>query len=93
MFNVQHTEPISIIATQVLPRGSHTHSTQKASIFYIRDQPACIRGFPGGSDGKESAYNVGDPGSICWSVTGRSWLLFSYSPFGTLRCPGKKVQI
>ena len=21
-------------------------------------------GFPGGSDGKESAYNVGDPGSI-----------------------------
>ena len=64
MFNVQHTEPISIIATQVLPRGSHTHSTQKASIFYIRDQPACIRGFPGGSDGKESAYNVGDPGSI-----------------------------
>ena len=22
------------------------------------------RGFPGGSDGKESAYNVGDPGSI-----------------------------
>ena len=23
-----------------------------------------IMGFPGGSDGKESAYNVGDPGSI-----------------------------
>ena len=22
------------------------------------------RGFPGGSDGKQSAYNVGDPGSI-----------------------------
>ena len=27
-------------------------------------------GFPGGSDGKESAYNVGDPGSILGS--GRS---------------------
>ena len=26
--------------------------------------------FPGGSDGKASAYNVGDPGSIPWS--GRS---------------------
>ena len=50
-------------------------------------------GFPVSSDGKESAYNVGDPGSICWSVTGRSWLLFSYSPFGTLRCPEEKVQI
>ena len=24
-------------------------------------------GFPGGSDGKESAYNAGDPGSISWS--------------------------
>ena len=24
----------------------------------------CIQSFPGGSDGKESAYNVGDPGSI-----------------------------
>ena len=24
----------------------------------------CIRGFPGSSDGKASAYNVGDPGSI-----------------------------
>ena len=27
-------------------------------------------GFPGGSDGKESAGNAGDPGSIPWS--GRS---------------------
>ena len=24
----------------------------------------CYKGFPSGSDGKESAYNVGDPGSI-----------------------------
>ena len=23
-----------------------------------------FRGFPGGSDGKESSYNAGDPGSI-----------------------------
>ena len=28
------------------------------------------QGFPGGSDGKESAYNAGDPGSI--PVSGRS---------------------
>ena len=30
----------------------------------------CPGDFPGGSDGKASAYNVGDPGSIPWS--GRS---------------------
>ena len=24
----------------------------------------CTQGFPGGSDGKEFAHNVGDPGSI-----------------------------
>jgi len=24
----------------------------------------CVLGFPGGSDSKASAYNVGDPGSI-----------------------------
>ena len=28
--------------------------------FYITN----TRGFPGGSDGKASAYNAGDPGSI-----------------------------
>ena len=27
-------------------------------------------GFPGGSDGKESAYNVRDPGSTLWSPAG-----------------------
>jgi len=33
-----------------------------ASILYIA---VCIWGFPGGSDGKESACNAGDLGSIC----------------------------
>ena len=35
-------------------------------------------GFPGGSDGKESACNVGDPGLIPWSgrpPRRREWLL------------------
>ena len=32
--------------------------------------PMSDQGFPGSSDGKESAYNVGDPGSI--SGSGRS---------------------
>ena len=27
----------------------------------------CVYGFPGGSDGKESAWNVGDPGSVTTS--------------------------
>ena len=29
--------------------------------------PRLERGFPGGSDGQESAYNAGDPGSISGS--------------------------
>ena len=33
---------------------------QKIIEFYITN----TRGFPGGSDSKESAYNAGDPGSI-----------------------------
>ena len=36
-------------------------------VFYI-NLYGC-EGFPGGSDGKASAYNVGDPGSIPGSVT------------------------
>ena len=32
---------------------------------YIGDlSPVCNQGLPGGSDGKESAYSMGDPGSI-----------------------------
>jgi len=27
---------------------------------------ACFRGFPGGSDSKKSACNVGDPGLLPW---------------------------
>ena len=37
---------------------------------YFTDLPAQDRGFPGGSDGKEPACHVGDPGSILGS--GRS---------------------
>ena len=36
-----------------------------------------ICGFPGGSDGKESAYNVGDPGFNSWVIKipwRREWL-------------------
>ena len=33
-----------------------------------------IEGFPGGSDGKESACNVGDPGSIGKIPWRREWL-------------------
>ena len=32
--------------------------------FFGRAVPSYILGFPGGSDGEESACNVGDPGSI-----------------------------
>ena len=36
-------------------------SSAPLGIWYIPLRPA---GFPGGSDGKASAHNVGDPGSI-----------------------------
>ena len=32
--------------------------------LFLFTQPCVIVGFPGGSDGKASACNVGDPGSI-----------------------------
>ena len=31
----------------------------------------CLLGFPGGSEGKESACNAGDPSSIPWSWVGK----------------------
>ena len=30
----------------------------------IISEHSALLGFPGGSDGKQSAYNAGDPGSI-----------------------------
>ena len=39
-----------------------TNSSNKRHYLQIR------RGFPGGTDGKESAYNMGDTGSVSGSV-------------------------
>ena len=44
--------------------------TEKPGYIYIYTYIWCFPGFPGGSDGKASACNVGDPGSI--SGLGRS---------------------
>ena len=41
-----------------------------ADVLAINWERASVLGFPGGSDGKGSACNVGDLGSIPWS--GRS---------------------
>jgi len=55
-------------------------------------------GFPGGSDGKESAHNAGDPGLIPGLVRfpwGRGWLptpIFFLGEFHGLRSlPGYRV--
>ena len=40
---------------------------------------AIYNGFPGGSDGKESACNAGDPGSIPGSGRRREWQPLQYS--------------
>ena len=37
---------------------------RKVTIPVVKDGYVMNRGFPGGSDGKESACNVGDPGLI-----------------------------
>ena len=43
-------------------RGDHITSVISHSRF--EDTYACTPDFPGGSDGKASVYNVGDPSSI-----------------------------
>ena len=48
--------------------GLETHSRRVGIWFKLLT--AIIRGFPSGSDGKESAHNAGDLGSI--SGSGRS---------------------
>ena len=50
-----------------------THVKKEQNDTYNEKQtPRAYSGFPGGSDGKESAYNVGDPGirKIPWR---RAW--------------------
>ena len=46
------------------------------SFFFFFLNLVYIKGFPGGSDGKESACNVGDPGSIPGSGKSLGKLLF-----------------
>ena len=41
-----------------------TTYTQGLQLKYLIFICTCAKDFPGGSDGKASAYNVGDPGSI-----------------------------
>ena len=58
----------SIILTVVPPEGTY-HSSWAASrvfsvSFLFSSFIMMFLGFPGGSDGKESACNAGDPGSI-----------------------------
>ena len=40
------------------------HFTEKTEFFHEIETPSCSFDFPGGSDGKASAYNVGDVGLI-----------------------------
>ena len=62
--NKNKTSSLSIIAQTVLPN--------KSVWSFNASQWQCIlltcafqtKGFPGGSDGKVSVYNAGDPGSI-----------------------------
>ena len=48
--------------------GNSFCTTQNAtSVCEVLGKVASLWGFPGGSDGKESAYNARDPGSILGS--------------------------
>ena len=46
--------------TMIQKGWSQDHWASLESELYLR----CLQGFPGGSDGKESACNAGDPGLI-----------------------------
>ena len=50
----------AIILQEFCGRGCKTYFCLNVFIFYLSSK----LGFPGGSDGKASACNVGDPGSI-----------------------------
>ena len=62
----------SQISGMSLGAGTHSMSTnsahllvrEAASSFRFLSEIWVYRGFPGGSDGKQSARNIGDPGSI-----------------------------
>ena len=42
----------------------HTHACMSQYIIHLTNHIDILLGFPGGSDGKASAYNAGDLGSI-----------------------------
>ena len=46
-----------------------------------------LKGFPGGSDGKESACNAGDPGSILGSGRSPGEGMTTHSSVGAWRIP------
>ena len=46
----------------------HIHSSEKSTKKKIKRHWTGIRGFPGGSNGKVSAHNAGDPGLISGSA-------------------------
>ena len=50
--------------------------------------PVLRSGFPGGSDGKVSAYNAGDPGSIPGSGSSPGDAIFKHYNF----CEAKKIK-
>ena len=60
------TSPTSCIQINFLKNlsGSHHSPSQKSFSFLVSGFFVVHLGFPGGSAGKESACNAGDPGSI-----------------------------
>ena len=47
-----------------MPRCPPQHLPTAGIETHILGPPSCYKGFPGGTEGKESACNAGDPGSI-----------------------------
>ena len=47
-----------------MPQSGIAGSYGKSMFRFFKDPPYLIVDFPGGSDGKASVYNAGDPGSI-----------------------------
>ena len=68
-----------MLQSRVSQRVGHNWATEQHILVYILD-------FPGGADGKESACNAGDPGSIPESrrSPGEIWILLSRYMFRKL---------
>ena len=67
MYSIHFKTSWTLVFKLTKVKGSHVWNqiyVDEICNWFLREHMHKARGFPGGSDGKASAYNTGDPGSI-----------------------------